>query len=284
MNPPRIKKKKPEEIDREQLTEMEMSTEDWQEFEHGVTLFNNRQFWHAHEAWEEIWLRHQHDGRLFLQGLIQLAAAYHHLITQRSYQGMINNFTKALHKLEVFQPKYLGISVQPLLECVQKSIVYAEQQEEQEFSTIDLNSIPKLQFHKPVNPDTLVGIRSVCASEKFTSGVHLFNDGYYWEAHEMWEDLWREEEGDGKIFIEAFSQMAAGYCFLTRSKPENVKYLFTKAIEKFHNYSNHECALAIPSLISTMQNNVDLLETRLHNGDSLSSSFKVPAIEIPKQQ
>jgi predicted metal-dependent hydrolase len=261
-----------------------MTEEDWQEFERGVTLFNNRQFWHAHEAWEQVWLRHDGDGRLFLQGLIQLAAAYHHLVTQRSFQGIVNNFQKAQSKLEVFQPTYLGISTTPLIESLLKTISLATKTSEQEFSSIDHDTIPKLQFHKPVNPDALVGIRSICAAEKFLAGAKLFNNGYYWEAHEAWEALWREEEGDGKIFAEAFSQMAAGYCFLTRSKLENVRYLFTKAAEKFHAYANHNCSLALPLLISGMENNLQLLETRHHNGNSATSSFKVPAIEISERQ
>jgi hypothetical protein len=30
----------------------------------------------------------------------------------------------------------------------------------------------------------------------FLWGVDLFNAGYYWEAHEAWEELWRAAEGD----------------------------------------------------------------------------------------
>jgi Domain of unknown function (DUF309) len=31
-------------------------------------------------------------------------------------------------------------------------------------------------------------------SELVYWGIDLFNHGYYWEAHEVWEDLWREAE------------------------------------------------------------------------------------------
>jgi len=31
-------------------------------------------------------------------------------------------------------------------------------------------------------------------SELVYWGIDLFNFGYYWEAHEVWEDLWREAE------------------------------------------------------------------------------------------
>jgi hypothetical protein len=32
---------------------------------------------------------------------------------------------------------------------------------------------------------------------RFQRGVELFNAGYYWEAHEVWEDLWHVERRTG---------------------------------------------------------------------------------------
>ncbi|MCB9883670.1 MAG: DUF309 domain-containing protein [Planctomycetes bacterium] len=52
-----------------------MSCRDWLR---GVDLFNHGFFWESHEAWEGLW-RAQGRGdrrRLFLQGLIQTAAAH----------------------------------------------------------------------------------------------------------------------------------------------------------------------------------------------------------------
>ena len=47
-------------------------------FQEGVELFNRARFFAAHEAWEELWLQSQQEEKRFLQGLIQLAAAFHH--------------------------------------------------------------------------------------------------------------------------------------------------------------------------------------------------------------
>ena len=57
--------------------------------ERGVALFNAHEFWHAHEAWEELWLEESGDEKQFLQGLIQLAAAYHH-VKRGTYRGLVN--------------------------------------------------------------------------------------------------------------------------------------------------------------------------------------------------
>ncbi|MDA1193953.1 MAG: DUF309 domain-containing protein [Planctomycetota bacterium] len=47
-------------------------------FSNGVALFNARAFWEAHEAWEDLWLEAEGAHRLWLQGLIQYAAALFH--------------------------------------------------------------------------------------------------------------------------------------------------------------------------------------------------------------
>ena len=44
----------------------------------GIELFNDHEFFEAHEALEIVWLRAKGDRKTFLHGLIQVAAAFHH--------------------------------------------------------------------------------------------------------------------------------------------------------------------------------------------------------------
>ena len=74
----------------------------------GVELFNAQHFWHAHEAWEELWLHASGEDKIFLQGLIQLAAAYHH-VQRGTYRGGVRLFDAALRKLERFADGHDGI-------------------------------------------------------------------------------------------------------------------------------------------------------------------------------
>lgn len=48
------------------------------EIREGVELFNTQKFFEAHEALEAIWLKEAGEEKLFLHGLIQVAAAFHH--------------------------------------------------------------------------------------------------------------------------------------------------------------------------------------------------------------
>jgi predicted metal-dependent hydrolase len=77
--------------------------------ERGVALFNSHEFWLAHEAWEELWLASKGDRRQFLQGLIQLAAAYHHVKRGTSPRGAVRLFDAALNRLKPFPEGYEGV-------------------------------------------------------------------------------------------------------------------------------------------------------------------------------
>jgi len=74
----------------------------------GIVLFNEQRFWHAHEAWEALWLVATGDEKRFLQGLIQLAAAYHH-VQRGTYRGGVRLFDAALEKLAPYADRYFDI-------------------------------------------------------------------------------------------------------------------------------------------------------------------------------
>jgi len=74
----------------------------------GIRHFNEHEFWEAHEAWETIWLVAASDVEQFLQGMIQLAAAYHHL-KRGTHRGAVRLFESALRRLAAFPQKWSGI-------------------------------------------------------------------------------------------------------------------------------------------------------------------------------
>jgi predicted metal-dependent hydrolase len=77
-------------------------------FRAGLDHFNAAEFWDAHESWETIWLEAESDLHRFLQGLIQLAAAYHH-VKRGTYPGGLRLFDAALEKLSAFPKRWCGI-------------------------------------------------------------------------------------------------------------------------------------------------------------------------------
>ena len=44
--------------------------------------------------------------------------------------------------------------------------------------------------------------------EGYRRGIRLFNHRHYYDAHEVWEDVWREERGPEKKFLQGLIQVA----------------------------------------------------------------------------
>lgn len=85
----------------------------------GVDLFNEHRFWEAHEAWEAIWLQASGAEKTYLQGLIQLAAAYHHVM-RGTLRGAPRLFAAALAKLDAFPARHLGIDRSAVVESARR--------------------------------------------------------------------------------------------------------------------------------------------------------------------
>lgn len=49
---------------------------------------------------------------------------------------------------------------------------------------------------------------------RYLAGVVLFNAGAFFEAHEVWEDLWAEAHGLERRFYQGLLQAAVGLCHL----------------------------------------------------------------------
>jgi len=82
--------------------------------EEGIRLFNDRYFFEAHEVLEAVWREEHGESKLFLQGLIQICAAYHHTQNGNAI-GAVTLLERGAEKIRRYPPGYLGIDTAPLL-------------------------------------------------------------------------------------------------------------------------------------------------------------------------
>jgi uncharacterized protein len=76
----------------------------------GLRLYHAGEFFAAHEAWESVWLGAQEPEKMFLQGLIQVTAAFHHR-QRNNLLGTALLLQAALGRLERYPAYFGGISV-----------------------------------------------------------------------------------------------------------------------------------------------------------------------------
>ena len=80
----------------------------------GIELFNAGKHWHAHEAWEHLWLGLDGEDKRFVQGLIMAAA----MLVQHGkgiQRGVVNHHRNVLERLPPHGPTKWGIDVEGLL-------------------------------------------------------------------------------------------------------------------------------------------------------------------------
>ena len=83
-------------------------------------------------------------------------------------------------------------------------------------------------------------------TESLEGGRALFNSGRYFEAHEAWEDGWREETGDVRRTLHGLIQIAAGYHKATKqSQPSGCARLLEAGLEKLAELPADSCGLAL---------------------------------------
>jgi predicted metal-dependent hydrolase len=76
----------------------------------GLTCYRRAEFFLAHEHWERVWLTSEEPEKSFLQALIQITAAFHHLQAGNS-AGAVSLLRRALRRLELCPACFGGIAV-----------------------------------------------------------------------------------------------------------------------------------------------------------------------------
>jgi len=76
----------------------------------GADLYNAAHFWHAHEAWEAVWLEEEASLRDLYQGLIQVAAAFVHVM-RNEYPGSVRLLDAGIGRLAPYGDAKEGVEL-----------------------------------------------------------------------------------------------------------------------------------------------------------------------------
>src|SRR5271167_5169113 len=83
----------------------------------GISLFNSAKFFDAHEALEDIWRAAPPENKKFLQGLVQVAVAFHHYSTGNRV-GMRSVLERAIRNLAEPSGSFGQIQLAALLQSL----------------------------------------------------------------------------------------------------------------------------------------------------------------------
>lgn len=72
--------------------------------------------------------------------------------------------------------------------------------------------------------------------DRFLKGIEEFNRHFFFEAHDIWEDLWMDTTGNHRLFYQGLIQTAVGFYHLSNRNFRGACSQFTKARTKLEQY------------------------------------------------
>jgi predicted metal-dependent hydrolase len=91
----------------------------------GLACYRRAEFFLAHEHWESVWLSLEEPERSFLQALIQVTAAFHHL-KNGNLAGAVSLLRRALRRLDLCPERFGGIAVASLRASISEWLCSSE--------------------------------------------------------------------------------------------------------------------------------------------------------------
>ena len=82
----------------------------------------------------------------------------------------------------------------------------------------------------------------------FFEGLQAYEEKDFFEAHELWEELWSEYYLDDKTFIQGLIQLAVSFVHLGNGNLNGAKSLMKKSGDKFSSYSGLHRGINIDQL------------------------------------
>jgi predicted metal-dependent hydrolase len=87
---------------------------------------------------------------------------------------------------------------------------------------------------------------------RFVEGVEYFNDCEFFEAHEVWEDLWQEYQGDSRKFYQGLIQVAVCLHHFGNENTRGARKLFHSSTKYIEPYGELHEGIYVAKLIADL--------------------------------
>ena len=113
----------------------------------GIALFNDSDFFAAHDFFEDCWMECEREERKFYQGLVQVSVGSYHLISG-NYKGCVSQYKKAEKKLRGYSAVHKKINLALLLDQIEPIIFDLGENPKNVDPKKFWNRIPKIEVTK----------------------------------------------------------------------------------------------------------------------------------------
>lgn len=113
--------------------------------------------------------------------------------------------------------------------------------------------------------------------ERLELGIREFNEGRYFEAHDILEDFWHGYREPDRVFLQALIHAAVGFYHLDNGNLKGCRSQLWKACTKMNAYLPEYWDLLLDPLYSSMKKHVDLIDEQRQIG---AESLELPVRPI----
>ena len=106
---------------------------------------------------------------------------------------------------------------------------------------------------------------------RYLQGIEYFNDCDFFEAHEIWEELWSDSQGPSRKFYQGLIQVAVCLHHFGNGNTTGAKKLYNSSRGYLENYQPHFMGLNVDKLLAELQ---------ACCAEILASEEKYPDVEI----
>jgi len=100
----------------------------------------------------------------------------------------------------------------------------------------------------------------------YQEGLRKFKEKDYFEAHELWEDLWSDYYLEDRKFVQGLIQLSVSFVHLERGNLNGARSLLNKSKEKFTLFSGTHRKINVQRLL----NQIDLVKIQYENLNDVS--------------
>lgn len=111
-------------------------------------------------------------------------------------------------------------------------------------------------------------------------GVELFNKENYFEAHEVWEDAWQQEQGERRRFLQGLIQVAAGFVKLQRRQPRGARALLERGAGNIAKHADGDSGIDLPQLLESVSKWRDVAERMTSSGEFDPGTLAPPRMAL----
>ena len=87
---------------------------------------------------------------------------------------------------------------------------------------------------------------------EFYKGLELFNREFYYECHDVWEEIWGDAKGKNKIFYQALIMSAVSLYHFGNENLDGALSCYQKALHEFNRLPDHFLRLDIRTFVESL--------------------------------